>query len=233
MTNPKDEQTSLHDLLAMEEVLLTGVRALDSASQLIFVRRCVNPEHWAGSTKRKAALMSGEVENGTTSSNQGAAKSAKASSAKSTTAAAASPDPSVSATTSFATSSASTIPTSSTSTTASTSAGSNTVAPSNFSVAIPGVNGALDSTFLRGKTFVITGTFPEANGSGDDDAGIANVTAMIRSFGGKVITRFSKLASKFNDCIYDSLSAMIVYRKARANILYTNSTVLHRLSFGG
>lgn len=219
MTNPKDEQTSLHDLLAMEEVLLTGVRALDSAAQLIFVRRCVNPEHWAGSTKRKAALMSGEVENGSTSSNQGASKSAKASSAKSTTAAAAAPDPSVSATTSSATSSASTIPSSSTSSTASTPAGSNAVAP--------------NSTFLRGKTFVITGTFPEANGSGDDDAGIANVTAMIRSFGGKVITRFSKLASKVNDCIYDSLSTMIVYRKARANILYTNSTVLHRLSFGG
>ena len=205
MTNPKDEQTSLHDLLAMEEVLLTGVRALDSAAQLIFVRRCVNPEHWAGSTKRKAALMSGEEENGTTSSKQGASKSAKASSAKSTTAtaaaAAAAPAPSVSATASSATSSASTVPTSATSTTASTSAGSNTVAPSNFSVATPGVNGALDSIFLRGKTFVITGTFPEANGSGDDDAGIANVTAMIRSFGGKVITRFSKLASKFNDYI--------------------------------
>ena len=39
------------------------------------------------------------------------------------------------------------------------------------------------------KTFVVTGHFPEV--------GEANVKAMIETFGGKAITRFSKKTSKY------------------------------------
>ena len=203
LTNPQDEQTSLRDLLAMEEVLLTGVRALDNASQLIFVQRCVNPEHWAGSAKRKATLMTGE--NGVTSDQGVSKKSTKASTAKASATASrtsentTAPATSVSATTSTAGST--TVPTASTSATASTSVGTNTTAPGSFRILVPGENGAKDANFLRGMTFVIAGTFPEAGGGGEGDAGVANVTAMISSFGGKVNGRFSKNTSKFHDRI--------------------------------
>ncbi len=204
LTNPRDIQTSLRDLMAMEEVLLTGVRALDTASQLLFVQRCVNPEHWAGSTKRKAALMAGES---VASSDQGSSKSAKSSTtAKSTTAAAAaaaaatSESAKASATSEASTAGPAAVPSATNSaTTTSTSAGSSnaTTAPVTFHILVPGVNGALDANFLRGLTFVITGTFPEAGGGGESDAGVAYVTAMIQSFGGKVNGRFSKKTSEF------------------------------------
>lgn len=199
LTNPQDIQTSLRDLMAMEEVLLTGVRGLDNASQLLFVQRCVNPEHWAGSTKRKAALMAGESI--ATSSDQGASKkSAKSSTtAKSTAAPLSSESAKASATSEASTAGPAAVPSATNSAMGSTSAGSSnaTTAPVTFHILVPGVNGALDANFLRGLTFVITGTFPEAGGGGESDAGVANVTAMIQSFGGKVNGRFSKKTSEF------------------------------------
>ena len=200
MTNPQDIQTSLRDLIAMEEVLLTGVRGLDNAAQLLFVQRCVNPEHWAGSTKRKAALMAGESV--ATSSDQGASKkSAKSSTtAKSTAAPPSSESAKASATSEASTAGPAAVPSATNSATiAFTSAGSSnaTTAPVTFHILVPGVNGALDANFLRGLTFVITGTFPEAGGGGESDAGVANVTAMIQSFGGKVNGRFSKKTSEY------------------------------------
>ena len=45
----------------MEEVLLTGVAALDDDSKLVFTQHCVNSEHWArNKKKRKAAAIMGD-----------------------------------------------------------------------------------------------------------------------------------------------------------------------------
>lgn len=44
----------------MEEVLLTGVAALDDDSKLVFTQHCVNSEHWARNKKRKAAAIMGD-----------------------------------------------------------------------------------------------------------------------------------------------------------------------------
>ena len=62
---------------------------------------------------------------------------------------------------------------------------SNIVAGS-FVVLVPGVGGALnDDQFLRGNTFLISGTFPEVGGGDEDAVGVANIKATIQSFGGK------------------------------------------------
>lgn len=60
-------------------------------------------------------------------------------------------------------------------------------------ILVPGVDGAVGDNFLDGKTFVLTGTFPEVGG-GD---GHTIVKALVESFGGKAITRFSKTTSKY------------------------------------
>ena len=215
MTNPQDEQTSLRDLLAMEEVLLTGVRALDNASQLVFVQRCVNPEHWAGSAKRKATSMTGE--NGDISDQRTSKKSTKASTAKAIAIVSRTSENITALATSVSapasTAGSTTVPT------ASTSVGSTTTAPGSFRILVPGENGAKDANFLRGMTFVITGTFPEAGGGGESDAGVANVTAMISSFGGKVNTRYSKTTSEFT---IPCLSSLNFHQKPKIlSVLYT------------
>lgn len=63
-------------------------------------------------------------------------------------------------------------------------------------ILVPGVDGAVSDNFLDGKTFVLTGIFPEVGG-GD---GHAVVKALVESFGGKAITRFSKTTSKCIVC---------------------------------
>ena len=68
-----------------------------------------------------------------------------------------------------------------------------------FVVLVPGVDGAVDDKFLKAKTFVISGTFPEVGGGKADALGVANVQAMIESFGGRVVSRFSKKTSEYFD----------------------------------
>ncbi|KAL3779504.1 hypothetical protein ACHAW5_010633 [Stephanodiscus triporus] len=75
-------------------------------------------------------------------------------------------------------------------------AGSDFVVPGSFRVLVPGVDGAGADDALVGQSFVITGTFPEAGGGDADAVGVANVKAMIQSFGGSVNTRFSKKSSE-------------------------------------
>jgi hypothetical protein len=54
-----------------------------------------------------------------------------------------------------------------------------------FVVPRPGFNGALAGSF-SGKTFVLTGVFPELGGGAGLDMGKARCIAMIESFGGRV-----------------------------------------------
>ena len=70
------------------------------------------------------------------------------------------------------------------------------IVPGSFKILVPGVNGALGDSFLKGKTFVITGVFPEVGGGDDDCIGVENLKSMIETFGGKVTTRFSKNSSE-------------------------------------
>ena len=170
LTNPSDEQTSLLDLLAMEEVLLTGVADLDDESKLLFTQHCLDRDNWAGSgRKRKAPAIMGD--SSTEVADQGESKGAKVSSKSESASAAAKGN-----------------------IRSSVSAGS-------FTVLVPGVDGALGDDFLKGKTFVLAGNFPEVGGGDENAIGHANIKAMIQSFGGKVITRFSKNTSKFTPLI--------------------------------
>jgi len=59
LTDPSDEESCLRDLLSMEEVLLTGLAAMDEEDQMTFVRHVINSDHWAGNRKRKAGAASG------------------------------------------------------------------------------------------------------------------------------------------------------------------------------
>ena len=174
LTDPSDEQASLRDLLAMEEVLLTGVGALEHSSKLLFVQHCVNRENWAKNRKRKQIMEDsrpGSKGAKVASKSVSASTAAKGKSQSSATAASSNQVP---------------------------AADSNMIAPGSFVVLVPGVDGALDDAkFLRGKTFVITGNFPEVGGGDADIVGVANVKAMIQSFGGKTITRFSKNTSEY------------------------------------
>ena len=71
------------------------------------------------------------------------------------------------------------------------------IIPGSFTIPAPGISGAIsDECFLKGKTFVITGVFPEVGGGDDDSIGVEQTKSMIESFGGKVISRFSKKTSK-------------------------------------
>jgi len=167
LTNPSDERASLGDLLSMEEVLLTGAGALDDASKLLFVQHCINGDHWAGNRKRKRAHIMGETDSGGAAERAGASEAGKA---RVRPSAAASSDDGASAARS----------------------GSDDVVAGSFAVLVPGVDGAVDDDkFLRGKTFVVSGMFPEVGGGDADAPGVANVKAMIHSFGGELTSSFA------------------------------------------
>lgn len=83
----------------------------------------------------------------------------------------------------------------------STGAAANIV-PGSYSILAPGVSGAVDDdSFLKGKTIVMTGVFPEVGGGDDGSIGVENLKSMIESFGGKVTTRFSKNTSEYITCM--------------------------------
>jgi NAD-dependent DNA ligase len=146
----------------MEDVLFVGISTLDDASQMAFVRHCIDQNNWAYQGKKRKvvdnAIMGGEAP---TISSSSAASSSMSASAMVASA---------------------------------ISSSSSSVPPGgSFRVLVPGVDGARGNDALSEQSFVITGTFPEAGGV---DAGVGNVKAMIESFGGSVITRFSKKTSE-------------------------------------
>lgn len=149
LIDPSDEEASLRDLLSMEEVLLTGLGALDDASQRLFVQHCVDSDHWArGKKRRHKQILGGSID--------GAAESSTGRKGRSQPP------------------------------TAASAAGGPDVAAGSFAILVPGVDGALgDERYLRGKTFVISGTFPEVGGGDVDAVGVSDVKAMVQSFGGK------------------------------------------------
>lgn len=173
LTNPSDEQISLRDLLAMEDVLFVGISTLDDASQMAFVRHCIDQNNWAYQGKKRKvvdnAIMGGE---GPTINSSAASSSMSASAMVAST---------------VSSSSSSSVP----------------GVSGSFRVLVPGMDGARGNDALSEQFFVITGKFPEACGV---DAGVGNVKAMIESFGGSVITRFSK---KTSEC-YTSLLLLLV-----------------------
>lgn len=154
-------------LLTQEEVLLTGLAALDEEEKMSFVRHVINSDHWAGNRKRKAGAATGPSK----------AKSAKAASKSESASKAAKGRKKFTGTAA-------------------------NIIPGSFSILIPGIGEAVDDeSFLKGKTFLITGIFPEVGGGDDDSIGVVNLKSMIESFGGKVITRFSKNTSEYSTCM--------------------------------
>tara|TARA_B110000091_G_scaffold202514_1_gene235123 strand:- start:334 stop:705 length:372 start_codon:yes stop_codon:yes gene_type:complete len=55
-----------------------------------------------------------------------------------------------------------------------------------FIIPVPGKNGNSDSSSLAGKTFVLTGVFPEVGGGSGLSLGKDKVKRMVTSFGGRV-----------------------------------------------
>ena len=174
----------------MEEIILTGVGALDDASKRLFGQHCVNRDNWAGNRKRRRNQIMGEPTTDSGAEQDAAASKATKVAAKSEAASEAAkkgksktPPP-----------------------VAASSATGNNNMPGNFVVLVPGVDGALhDDKFLRNQTFLITGTFSEVGGGDVDALGVANVKAMIQSYGGKVISRFSTKTNEYHigyECNY-------------------------------
>jgi hypothetical protein len=151
----------------MEGILLVGASAMDDSSRSSFVRHCVDVENWARNGKRKRKVVAIMGQDASGGA-AGSASSAPAGEFEATT-----------------------VPGG-----VSAAAGSGFVVPGSFRVLVPGVDGAVADDALLGQSFVITGTFPEAGGGDADAVGVANVKAMIQSFGGSVITRFSKKSSE-------------------------------------
>ena len=57
LTNPSDQEVSLAHVLAMKNVLLGGVAALDAAEQSPFVRHVTVRNHWARNNKCKYQVL--------------------------------------------------------------------------------------------------------------------------------------------------------------------------------
>jgi hypothetical protein len=193
LTNPSDEESSLRDLLAMDGMLLVGVAGMDDASKLSFVRHCVDADNWARNGKKRKVVAIMAVPDA--SVGLGSA---------------------VQSASSVAVSSGEDGPSSAKTTTD----GSSFVFPGKFRILVPGVDGARAADSLVGQSFVIAGTFPEAGSS--DELGVANVKAMIQSFGGDVITRFSKKSSECNTPLgyFDVLRIIISNRRAYVCIYF-------------
>ncbi len=103
--------------------------------------------------------------------------------------------------------------------------GKSNIVPGSFKILVPGVDGAVDDeSFLKGKTFVMTGIFPEVGGGDDDSLGVENLKSMIETFGGKVITRYSKNTSEWCDGDLDISILPLL-------LLTSFIIALHRLSF--
>jgi BRCA1 C Terminus (BRCT) domain len=61
-----------------------------------------------------------------------------------------------------------------------------------FIVPRPGMDGALDANVMSGRTFVLTGTFPELGGGSGLDLGKERCKAMVQAFGGRVTSSVSR-----------------------------------------
>lgn len=171
LTDPDDVGTSINDILAMEEVLLCGLAGLDSVSRRAFVDHCCDNENWASYKKRKIANEE-EEERG------GGKKKASAAAAGSAVANVEGEEEEEADDRKPA---------------ARANASSTASETANPDLPTPGVDGAADASFLKGKTFIITGSFPElVGGVKAKDAGVGDVKHCLESFEGKVTTRFSK-----------------------------------------
>jgi hypothetical protein len=171
LTKPKDKQVVDRDLTHMDEVLLTGFVELDEEQRGLFCEHVMDPNNWAKKINRKKSAESkaapaAESTKKRTKPTVGTAteppfaestnkrdkkptgkkskKSAKSSDATSQSelpsdAVASVPDSTASAIVKH-------------------------TAKKQFIVPSPGVGGAVDASFLAGKTFVMTGLFPEVGG---------------------------------------------------------------------
>ncbi|KAL7458039.1 hypothetical protein ACHAWC_009540 [Mediolabrus comicus] len=93
-----------------------------------------------------------------------------------------------------------------TSTSKSAKGGKSNIVPGSFKILVPGVDGAVDDeSFLKGKTFVMTGVFPEVGGGDDDSLGVENLKSMIETFGGSKLREVRVLGNTFiAECVDQS-----------------------------
>ncbi|CAB9505460.1 DNA ligase [Seminavis robusta] len=173
----------------MEELLLVGFRELPEEDQQAFVEHCQNKEHWAQARSEAQKDMVEQVTGARPVSKSKKAKKKKAVPKKDDDEEEildVKPAAKPTATTAFVATS-----------TAATAAASTAIVPAatttalvkhrqQFVIPMPGRNGASDETVFKGKTFVLTGLFPEIGGGGGLDLGKGSVKAMIESFGGRV-----------------------------------------------
>mmetsp|Transcript_13473 Transcript_13473/g.16454 ORF Transcript_13473/g.16454 Transcript_13473/m.16454 type:complete len:636 (-) Transcript_13473:299-2206(-) len=188
-------------LASMDECILSGVTDLPHSDQRAFVDHCRNKLNWTRKTKKKKPKAAPADAN----------KILEASSNIVT------PDPVVSDTkvnqAAIVTSTSST----------------NLVASrKRFVVPKPGENGASGASVFSGKTFVLTGLFPEVGGGFGLSMGKDKVKSMVQSFGGRVT---GSISGKTNVLVVGKDPGMSKVSKARAknNILLVS---LHDLKLG-
>ena len=210
LSQPDDEAQVLRDLIGMDEVLLTGVTALDDDDQARFVEHVMNSGNWAAYDRYKR-LKAEEARAAITESGTGAKEEEEeeedsnpqsdnvASSSSSTTGKpmavksdgetkGTEKDTSDSALTAMETEEHEADGMSSAMVTSATSEDAVDVKQrekTRFRIPVPGKNGAIPDC-LDGLRFVLTGIFPEVGGGIGLNLGKDKVKKMIEDFGGRV-----------------------------------------------
>lgn len=182
VNNPALVDQFIDALTAMEHVLLSGMRALSLAQQRQVARHCMNNKHHARRSNRKAVPLESIV------AGPAAYEAHRQLHLKDQESVAASSSSGIA----LAPSTALTLP-SSRSATPPPSSSSHALAAvkPRFHEPKLGVGLAKDPHALSGKTFVLTGTFPEIGGGAGLDLGKARMKAMIQRFGGRVTSAVS------------------------------------------
>ena len=147
----------------MNEILLCGVDELNEEQQQLFAKAAMKKSTWAKKTKRKTSTKTSDQSSSSSSSSSSSTSSSKSSS-------------------------------SSSSSSAIGTQGEHAIvnpghhhAREKFIIPVPSKNGAgADSNSLAGKTFVLTGIFPEVGGGSGLSQGKDKIKRMITSFGGRV-----------------------------------------------
>lgn len=187
-------------LASMNEFLLSGFSDLPHSDQRALIDHCRNKKNWARKTSKKKKKPN-----------------------------AASADPKTSSTSIVVTDPVvSNIKVAPAENAISASSTNLVVKRERFVMPRPGENGASGATVFSGKTFVLTGIFPEVGGGGGLSLGKDKVKAMLQSFGGRVT---GSVSGKTNVLVVGKEPGMskVSAARARKNILLAS---LHDLKLG-
>jgi hypothetical protein len=192
-------------LYNMNDCILSGFPELPQADQRAFVEHCRNKNHWARKTNKRKPTTTADNKTSTTNSKRDTTNTTTAA----TTKEAHQPDDTSSSRIADNVSSDALVAR------ASTKSSSTAViaARVRFVMPVPGQLGVSGPNVFQGKTFVLTGVFPEVGGGAGLSLGKSNVKAMIVAFGGRVT---GSVSGKTNVLVVGKQPGMSKVSQARA-----------------